>query len=70
MKSKNNAILAVLSLLTLVFLASYGTQKVEWRGKIEYENGLLYVFDENEEDDMEYIKRYKIKNWNQIKERL
>ena len=33
-------------------------------------DGLLYVFEENEEDDMEYIKHYKIKNWNLLKEKL
>ncbi len=31
-------------------------------------NGFLYAYVVDEEDAMEYVKRYKIKNWEQIKE--
>ncbi len=31
-------------------------------------DGYLYSFDINEDEGIEYIKRYKIKNWDQIKE--
>ena len=30
-------------------------------------HGLVYCFEQNEENGLEYIKRYRIKNWDQIK---
>lgn len=30
-------------------------------------HGLVYCFEQNEENELEYIKRYRIKNWDQIK---
>jgi len=81
----------------LFVMASTKTdEKPQWKGKIEYEdgvkvdifspegyylyrsslppntiiikNGFLYTRELDEDEGMEYVKRYKIKNWEQIKE--
>lgn len=33
-------------------------------------NGLIYCFERNEEEGSEYIKRYRIKDWNQLNQKI
>ncbi len=48
MKNNNNGILIVLVLPVLIMLAACGTQKTEWRGTIEEENGVTIVMNPKE----------------------
>ena len=43
MRSMTKAVLIVLFLSAVIMLVSYGRQKTEWKGKIEYENGVKVI---------------------------
>jgi len=91
MKSKHNFFWAVVLISIFTVSLSSQKQKTEWKGKIEYEDGVgviknpeeplygeiefdldedlsIYTYALDEDEGMKYIKRYKIKNWDQIKE--
>ena len=44
-----------------------GFAATEKRKFLFFKNGYLYTRELDEEEGMEYVKRYKIKNWEQIK---
>ena len=58
-----------------ILAGAVGLQCPQWKGKIEYEDGIKIIFiknacfsskEGNQEAGYTRIKRYKIKNWNQI----
>jgi hypothetical protein len=54
----------------LLFSRKTAIQRVQWDGKIEEETDFLYMGELDEEEGTEYIVRFRIKNWEQIKKKI